>query len=116
MAANMDTVGTMEIAEAFAQERMITCLHKHYSPAQIHEWGKRVGINVLGNIAVSAGVSDKDFNKVKETLEGLPEIKFICLDVANGYQNSFIDRVSFYRQNFPDKIIIAGNVVTQEIT
>ena len=46
----------------------------------------------------------------------LPEIKFICLDVANGYQSSFIDRVAFYRQTFPDKIIIAGNVVTQEIT
>ena len=71
---------------------------------------------MLGNIAVAAGVSDHDYDKVRDILAELPEIKFICLDVANGYQRSFIDRVEYYRERFPDKIIIAGNVVTQEIT
>lgn len=116
MAANMDTVGTLEIAEEFAKWKMITCLHKHYGVEELIEWGKRVGPGVTNNIAVTAGVNDSDFSKVKAVLEELGEVKFICLDVANGYQESFIERVEFYRTQFPDKILIAGNVVTQEIT
>jgi GMP reductase len=49
-------------------------------------------------------------------LDELKDIKFICLDVANGYQGSFIKRVEFYRTHFPSHILIAGNVVTSEIT
>lgn len=116
MAANMDTVGTFEIAEEFAKENMITCLMKHYSVEETVEWAKRVGPDVLKNVAVAAGTSDRDFQKTKDILDEVPDLKFICLDVANGYQHSFIQRVDFYRSQFPDKIIIAGNVVTQEIT
>mmetsp|Transcript_17757 Transcript_17757/g.30067 ORF Transcript_17757/g.30067 Transcript_17757/m.30067 type:complete len:294 (+) Transcript_17757:281-1162(+) len=116
MAANMDTVGTFEIAEAFSKHKMITCLHKHYSVAETVEWGKRVGGEVLNNVAITAGVNDRDFKTTQEILQELPEVKFICLDVANGYQHSFIERVAFYREQFPEKIILAGNVVTQEIT
>lgn len=112
MAANMDTVGTFEIAEEFAKNDMITCMQKHYEAKEFIEWGNKVGEPVLRNIAVAAGVSDRDFNKTKEILDALPDVKFICLDVANGYQNSFIDRVHYYRTQFPDKIILAGNVVT----
>ena len=57
MAANMDTVGTLEIAEVFSSQGLITCLHKHYSPKQVADWGERVGNDALHNIAVSAGVS-----------------------------------------------------------
>lgn len=39
----------------------------------------------------------------------------MCLDVANGYQTAFIEKVNEYRGEFPDKIILAGNVVTPEI-
>ena len=85
MAANMDTVGTFEIAEEFAKNNMITCMQKHYEAKEFIEWGIKVGKPVLNNIAIAAGVNDKDFNKVKEISEALPDIKFICLDVANGY-------------------------------
>ena len=85
MAANMDTVGTFEIAEEFAKNDMITCMQKHYEAKEFIEWGNKVGEPVLRNIAVAAGVNDRDFNKVKVIMEGLPDIKFICLDVANGY-------------------------------
>lgn len=112
MAANMDTVGTFEIAEEFAKHDMITCMQKHYETQEFINWGKKVGKPVLKNIAIAAGVGDRDFAKVQEITEELPEINFLCLDVANGYQNSFIDRVHFYREKFPTKIILAGNVVT----
>lgn len=61
-------------------------MHKHYSVEEFKEWGERVGADVLGNIAVTAGMSDHDFGKTRDILAELPEIKFICLDVANGYQ------------------------------
>ena len=85
MAANMDTTGTLETAEALAQFKMMTCLHKHYTVEEVVAWAKKVDKSVLSNVAVTAGVSDRDFNKVKEILEEVPDIKFICLDVANGY-------------------------------
>ena len=97
MAANMDTVGTFEIAEEFSKEKMITCLMKHYTAEQVINWGKVVGPSVLNNIAVAAGTSDFDFGKTKDILSELPDVKFICLDVANGYQHSFIQRCDFYR-------------------
>ena len=40
----------------------------------------------------------------------------ICLDVANGYQRSFVQKIEQYREEFPDKIILAGNVVTPDMT
>ena len=51
----------------------------------------------MGHIAVTAGMSDHDFGKTRDTLAELPDIKFICLDVANGYQQKFIEKVEFYR-------------------
>ena len=54
--------------------------------------------------------------RVQHILKELDDVKFICLDVANGYQRSFIDRVKFYREAFPNKVIMAGNVVTPEVT
>lgn len=38
------------------------------------------------------------------------------MDVANGYSSHFVDTVNKYRQTFSDKVIIAGNVVTGEMT
>ena len=49
------------------------------------------------NVAVAAGTSDRDFQKTKEILDEVPDLKFICLDVANGYQHAFIQKVDFYR-------------------
>jgi GMP reductase len=40
----------------------------------------------------------------------------ICLDVANGYSKYFVDTVEKYRKVFPKHTIIAGNVVTPEMT
>jgi len=54
----MDTVGTFEIAEKFAEEKLITCMHKHYTIDEFVGWGNRVGKGVLNNIAVTAGMSD----------------------------------------------------------
>lgn len=52
---------------------------------------------------------------MKKVIELVPEISYICLDVANGYSQLFVDCVATYRTEFPNKTIIAGNVVTGEM-
>lgn len=80
---NRDTVGTFEIAEAFAKNRMFTCIHKHYSVQNWVDWASQ-NEEVLNFVAVSSGISDEDFIKTNEILAKV-NVPFICLDVANGY-------------------------------
>lgn len=115
MAANMDTVGTFEMALALQEKQMFTALHKHYT---IEEWNTFVAAAPAGienHIAVSTGTGPKDSDKVAEIFKHNPHLKFICIDVANGYSEHFVHYVSAARERFPDKIIMAGNVVTGEM-
>ena len=48
-------------------------------------------------------------------MECHPALTFICMDVANGYSEDFVARIGEVRTRYPDKIIIAGNVVTGEM-
>ena len=114
MAANMDTTGTFEMAKALAQEKMLTVLHKHYSPAEITAFIQRHP-DVVSYIAVSSGASDEDFDRLVKILVGSP-IQIVCLDVANGYTDMFVQFVRKTRHHFPDKILIAGNVATPQMT
>ncbi|MBP6217895.1 MAG: GMP reductase [Oligoflexales bacterium] len=115
-AANMDTVGTFSMAEQLAQSQLLTAVHKHYSP---EEWEAfYLGIKneqLFDYISVSCGSSEQELEKLKKILGRCPRIQFICLDVANGYTQSFVDFVSKTRNAFPSKVIIAGNVVTGEM-
>ena len=114
MAANMDTVGTFEMAKALSKHNLFTAIHKHYS---IEEWVAfaKSSSEILKNIAVSTGTSKDDEQKVATILELIPDINFICIDVANGYSEHFVNFVKRMRKNHPNKIIIAGNVVTGEM-
>ena len=110
----MDTIGTFEMALAFHKHCCFVAIHKHYT---IEEWVKFAQENkeVLQNVAVSSGSSEADFVKLKEILGQIPEIKFICLDVANGYSEFFVEFVKKVRKEFPIHTIMAGNVVTGEM-
>ncbi|EOW6645964.1 GMP reductase [Cronobacter muytjensii] len=115
IAANMDTVGTFGMAQALAAFDMLTAVHKHYS---VQEWGEfiqSVPSTVLKHVMVSTGTSDADFEKTKEILALSPLLQFICIDVANGYSEHFVQFVAKARAAWPDKAIIAGNVVTGEM-
>lgn len=67
-------------------------------------------------MAVSAGVSDQEFDLVSQVVKMFPDVRLICLDVANGYSEAFCDVIRRYRKSFPDHGIIAGNVCTGEMT
>lgn len=114
MAANMDTTGTFEIAKAFHEHNLFVCMHKHYSVEQWVQFAKN-NPDVVKNVAVSSGTSDSDFEKMSAILKAVPEVEFICIDVANGYSEHFVHYVRKVRQNFEDRTIIAGNVVTGEM-
>lgn len=69
----------------------------------------------MQNVAVSSGTSDADFEKTKAILALNHSLKYICIDVANGYSQFFVDFVKRARDEWPDKTIMAGNVVTAEM-
>lgn len=115
MAANMDTVGTFEMATALAKHKLFTAIHKHYSVAEWNIFLKDVSPEFYDYIAVSTGTGKNDSKKVSEIMEANPLLKFICIDVANGYSEHFVNFLKQTRTQFPDKVIIAGNVVTGEM-
>jgi GMP reductase len=115
MGANMDTVGTFEMALALAKESLFTAIHKHYSLQQWNEFMKNAPENIADYIAVSSGTGKNDFKKIGEIFEHNPQLKFICIDVANGYSEHFVSFLKQARNQYPDKVIIAGNVVTGEM-
>lgn len=115
IAANMDTIGTFEVAEVLAEHKMLCAVHKHYSLDDWKAFLKNRDAEIYQHIMVSSGVLDEDFVKLTHIVEQHPELAFICLDVANGYSEFFVEFVSRVRQKFPEKTIIAGNVVTGEM-
>ena len=115
MAANMDTVGTFEMARALAEKQLFTAVHKHYSIAEWHIFLSNLPKDFKNYIAVSTGISTNDSKKLALIIGSNPALKFICIDVANGYSEHFADFVKQTRTQYPEKIIIAGNVVTGEM-
>lgn len=115
IAANMDTVGTFEMAEALYREKMVTAIHKHYTVTQWSQFLEGREPHFFNHIALSTGTGSADEEKIAQILEHHPEIKFLCIDVANGYSEHFVDFVKKIRSKYLDKTIIAGNVVTGEM-
>jgi len=117
IAANMDSTGTFEMAMALAQSKCVTALHKHYTIEQWAAWLRsEAAAAAIPYVAVSAGSSDADLAKLEEILKLHEGLRFICLDVANGYSESFVHCVRRVRAKHPQHTLMAGNVVTQEMT
>ena len=115
MAANMDTVGTFEMARALSEKKLFTAIHKHYSISDWNVFASNLPQNIENNIAVSTGISKQDSEILAAIFKFNPYLKFICIDVANGYSEHFAEFVKKTRKLYPDKVIIAGNVVTGEM-
>lgn len=116
IASNMDTVATFEMARALASHKCFTTVHKHYSVEDWVNFAKSEGgKECLEYMSVSCGTSDEDFEKIKAVIAATG-IKFICIDVANGYSEHFVEHLKKVRAQFPQHVIMAGNVVTGEMT
>jgi len=110
IAANMDTVGTYEVYKELSKHHILTALHKFYDVDDF----KNMDLN-KEYFMLSTGINEKDFERLVRILNEV-DVKFICIDVANGYMNRLCDFCKTVRELYPDKIIVAGNVVTREIT
>jgi len=120
IAANMDGVGTLAMAEAFrhAGNGLTVALHKHYPLDELLAFYRQYG---NANVWYSIGLAQADQTKFERFLgtdlqaQGLG-IDKICIDVANGYAQAFVDYVKRMRDQVGDHIaIMAGNVVTGEM-
>ena len=115
MAANMDTVGTFEMALALAEKKLFTAIHKHYSISEWNQFLATAPDGIENYIALSTGTGSQDFEKIAQLVTANPQLKYICIDVANGYSEHFVAFVKQTRKKYTDKVIIAGNVVTGEM-
>jgi len=114
IAANMDHTGTFSVGNALAKHHLMTAIDKFMT---VEEWQKFSQKNpeTLNYVFISSGIKQDDFDKLKIIMRQA-DLPFICLDVANGYSQYFVDFVRKTRDAFPSKIIMAGNVVTGEMT
>jgi len=128
IASNMDTVGTFDMAVELAKSQLFTTIHKHYSVDEWLEFAERVRSEpkVLKNLAVSAGTSENDKAKLRAIcncnsalvvngrnyflhfpqFSAISEVEYICLDVANGYSEHFVDFIRQVREEFPTHTIM----------
>ena len=119
MASNMDGVGTFEMANVLAEQKIMTCLVKTYTVPQLVNYFETGGVTPerTNYVAMSIGITEADHDKFRKVYEQTDtQLKYVCIDVANGYSERFAAFVKEFRTLYPHIVIIAGNVVTGEMT
>lgn len=112
IAANMDVTGTIPVASALSRFGAMAALHKYYPAEQLIEFFNSEDSK---NTFYTIGTNESDWEKFEIVRKQAP-VRLICLDVANGYTEKFVDMVGYTREKNPDSIIMAGNVVTGDMT
>jgi GMP reductase len=110
IAANMDTIGTIDVYNELSKHKIITALHKFYTIEDLRN--KELDANYF---MISTGITDTDFDRINNIIESI-NVKWICIDVANGYMQQIVTFCQKIREKYPDKILVAGNVVSREMT
>ena len=114
VSANMDTTGLFSVAAELQKHQMMTCMQKFYSTKDYAAaWNDGIDPEY---VAITCGSTDNSFDLLKRKMGTNSGTKLICIDVANGYREVFLDFVKRVRNEFPSSIIIAGNVATREMT
>ena len=117
MASNMDGVGTFTMADKLAEAKIFTCLVKTYSVKELVSYFDDKYSERTEFVAMSIGITDRDHQKFRDVYEQTGDkLRYVCIDVANGYSERFADFVRKFRELYPHIVIIAGNVVTGEMT
>lgn len=115
ISSNMTHTGTFEMARALNKFGLSAAIHKHYESKELAEFFDEVhgGMNFY-----SMGILEKDYEKFVKVnaLMNDYSIKYVNIDVANGYSEQFEDFVQRMRTDFPTLVIMAGTVVTPEMT
>ena len=115
IAANMDSTGTLEMANALGQHQLSVALHKHYDEDTLVNYF--TSLEKKSTAFYSMGITQSDFEKFTAVMTRAKNaIEYVCIDVANGYTEGFIHFVKKVRNAYPHITIMAGNVVTGDIT
>ncbi len=117
IASNMDGVGTFEVARALGEMGLFTCLVKTYSEGELTRFFQETPQEITKHVAVTIGINPAEieafsvfYKKMKSSCH------YLCVEVANGYTERFTSTIADIRKQFPDLILIAGNVVTSDQT
>ena len=113
IAANMDSTGTFEVYNILSKFNIITALHKFYSLEEIKNNYESCKMNP-DLFMISTGIGNESLNRLKNIFKEI-NCNWICIDIANGYISNLIEFCKEVRETFPNKNIVAGNVVTREI-
>ena len=117
MASNMDGVGTFAMATELAKQGIFTCLVKTYSKEELTDFFNNANHDITSSVAMSVGTSNTDYDKFVQVYARVgTKLRYLCIDVANGYSEAFVSHVSNIRKIYPHIVIIAGNVVTADQT
>jgi GMP reductase len=103
------------MATALARHKMIACLHKYHTVDELLQYFKDYPDNVNYTF-VSIGYKKSDLNHLLELKNKLNFQPNICIDVPNGHMDVFVKYCKKVRDNFPESIIIAGNVTNTSST
>ena len=117
MASNMDTTGTFNMHAALSKHKMVTCIARHYNK-NYNNWADKeheLSKLRLMHSCVMSGISKQELTELVHIAKRY-SVSFVGLDVANGYTKNFVEAVSYVRESLPDATIIAGNVVTGDMT
>jgi GMP reductase len=106
ISANMDTTGTFEVYNVLSKYKCITALNKFYTVDDYLKAKETYSLDP-NYFMVSTGITESNLNNLK-TILSIIDCNWICIDVANGYMESFIKFCYNVRQLYPDKIIVAG--------
>lgn len=110
-AANMDTTGTVDMSSTLIRYQMPTCLHKHYLKQQYPDIIYNQDLQWF-----SMGIKQSDLDKLMYCCRINGRIPNICIDVANGYTDDFVNFCAKVRKELGDEpVIMAGNVCTPEM-
>ena len=115
IAANMTTIGTLELYKVLSSYKIITALHKFHKLQDLLDYNKENSSFKLNPdyFMISTGISDDDYDNLTLILDNI-DCKFICVDIANGYISKFNEFCKTLRAEYPEKVILAGNVCTSE--
>ena len=118
-ASNMDGVGTFSMAKVLQKHQMMTVITKSTT---VDQWREAVGTGLrLQSVSVCTGTNKiwdpeaADYKSMQDVLSSFPDVKMITVDVANAYHQNFVDFIKMVRDDYPEKVIVAGNVVTPEM-
>ena len=112
MASNMDTTGTFEMHKVLSRSGMVTCIARHYN-TDGKLWNESDNRNKL---CVMSGISKPEISEIVGIVTTFPDVAFVGLDVANGFTINFVEAIKRLREQLHDVTIIAGNVVTGDMT